>query len=175
MEPTFAMHKSTADLIVAEERRLGKVAWTPKGVVIHYTALPSPSSNVVEHIKAIDEFHRLKRGYKMIGYHILIHKSGMVFGGRPLHLQGAHAKGHNNTIGVALMANEAELRYENAPMEHALRETLKALCRHFNIPYTSVVLHRQLNYTQCPPLSQRLIAILHKDGFVSISLDKKRG
>lgn len=173
MKAVFEMHKSGADLIVAQEKRWGEVKWKPKGVVLHYTALPSPKlSEVVEHLRAIDNYHRMKRGFDEIGYHIAIHRSGALFECRPLHRRGAHTTAHNDTIGIVILGDNSDVQEENPVMWHSLKECIKAVCRRFDIPHSSVWLHRQLRYTQCPPLSVRFLNYLKKE-FPSISLERK--
>jgi len=46
-----------------------------------------------------DKMHR-NRGFKMIGYHFLVHPDGRVDIGRPLDMSGAHAKGYNKNPGI---------------------------------------------------------------------------
>ncbi len=63
--------------------------------VIHHTASPDVSA------KVIDGWHKA-RGWDGIGYHFVIRADGSVEVGRPLWKHGAHAKGRNHYIGIAL-------------------------------------------------------------------------
>ena len=55
-----------------------------------------------------DKMHR-DRGFRMIGYHFLIHPDGRVDEGRPLSMVGAHAKGYNReSVGICYIGG---LRY----------------------------------------------------------------
>ncbi len=51
----------------------------------------------------------LKRGFRMIGYHFLVHPDGRVDEGRPLKMIGAHVKGYNSeSVGICYIGG---LRY----------------------------------------------------------------
>jgi len=63
--------------------------------VIHHTDSHDVS------VKEIDKWHR-QRGWDCIGYHFVIRKNGSIEKGRPLWKKGAHAKGRNEYIGIAL-------------------------------------------------------------------------
>lgn len=67
--------------------------------VIHHTASGDVSA------ETIDRWHK-QRGWDGIGYHYIIRKDGTVEKGRGLHKAGAHAKGRNHYIGIALTGNE---------------------------------------------------------------------
>lgn len=70
-----------------------------KKIVIHCSATP-PESDIGR--KEINDMH-LKRGFRMIGYHNVVRRNGIVEAGRPLDDDnileedevGAHAKGFN--------------------------------------------------------------------------------
>jgi len=63
--------------------------------VIHHTA-----SNDVSAAE-IDKWHK-QRGWNGIGYHFVIRKNGKIEEGRSIQKIGAHAKGRNHYIGIAL-------------------------------------------------------------------------
>lgn len=68
-------------------------------IVIHCS-----DSDIQSHdnIETIRDWHK-QRGFDDIGYHFVILKSGQIEIGRPLHVQGAHCKGHNqDSIGICL-------------------------------------------------------------------------
>ena len=65
--------------------------------VIHCSATRQGTDYSVAQIR---KWH-LKRGFKDIGYHFLIHLDGSIERGRPWNQPGAHAKGYNNnSIGI---------------------------------------------------------------------------
>ena len=63
--------------------------------VIHHTASGDVSA------ATIDEWHKA-RGWDGIGYHFIIRASGKVEKGRSITKKGAHAKGRNHWVGIAL-------------------------------------------------------------------------
>lgn len=63
--------------------------------VIHHTASHDVSA------ETIDKWHK-ERGWDGIGYHFVIRKDGTIEEGRNINKIGAHAKGRNNYIGIAL-------------------------------------------------------------------------
>ena len=70
--------------------------------VIHHTAGSSKEENMDITVKDIDRWHK-ERGWWGIGYHYLIRKNGIIEDGRPLTMVGAHAKGRNHYVGIALV------------------------------------------------------------------------
>lgn len=68
-------------------------------IVIHCTAAPEGSGQTLEGVR---DFHVRVRKYKDIGYHFLIEDDGQIRAGRPLWMNGAHARGWNErSVGVA--------------------------------------------------------------------------
>lgn len=68
-------------------------------IILHYTESDNP---LHDDIKIIDDWHR-KRGFRMVGYHFLINRTGSIEFGRPINQMGAHAKGYNkSSVGIAL-------------------------------------------------------------------------
>ena len=63
--------------------------------VLHHTASHDVSANIV------NEWHK-ERGWNGIGYHYIIRADGTIEKGRDINTIGAHAKGRNNYIGIAL-------------------------------------------------------------------------
>jgi len=64
--------------------------------VLHHTVSPDWS---VERIRKI---HMEENGWKDVGYHYIIRADGTIEKGRDINKVGAHAKGRNNYIGIAL-------------------------------------------------------------------------
>jgi len=72
-------------------------------IVLHCSATPNGRPYGATDI---DQWHK-KRGWKGIGYHHVVQINGVVEGGRPHHVVGAHVKGHNhNSIGVCLIGTD---------------------------------------------------------------------
>ena len=64
--------------------------------VVHHTATSDVS------VEVIRKNHIEVNEWRDIGYHFLIRKDGTIEKGRDLNMKGAHAKGRNNWIGIAL-------------------------------------------------------------------------
>jgi len=97
--------------------------------VIHHTASHDVSVNIIR------QWH-LERGFSDVGYHYVIRANGDIEKGRSLKKQGAHAKGRNHFIGIALTG------YDEFTKEQI--KSLKRLLKQLN---TKVV---QPHHRQCP-------------------------
>lgn len=71
----------------------------PVGITIHCSDSPQGRG---DDINAIRRWHK-ERGFKDVGYHYVILENGTIQQGRTEDTLGAHAKGHNNTIGICLI------------------------------------------------------------------------
>lgn len=164
---SFAVYNSPRTLI---EEQL-PVRRTINKIVLHYSAVPNPSvGNLLKHLEAIDETHR-ERGYMGIGYHIAVHPSGLVVACRPLRISGAHCRGHNNaSVGVVMLSNKQYLQTNPPLLQWVTVDTLKQLCIMLGVDRHSVFLHRQLNRTECPPITREFEKYLHDAGFINVSL-----
>jgi len=129
-----------------------------KWIVIHYSATPVESDFS---IADIDAMHR-RRGFKEIGYHKYIRKSGLVEKGRDLTKpglfeQGAHSKGENDaSIGICFEGgvqrsdpNKGLDTRTDSQKEAMIRVIRDMLDRY---PNAKVVGHRDMPgaATQCP-------------------------
>lgn len=73
-----------------------------EAIIVHHTATRPDAS-----VEAIRQAH-LRRGWKDIGYHLLI-RNGARWKGRPLDAVGSHAPGWNHrSVGVALVGDYSE-------------------------------------------------------------------
>jgi N-acetylmuramoyl-L-alanine amidase len=92
----------------------------------------------------IDKWHKA-RGFKRIGYHIVIQPSGLVENAgnsecRGLNQQGAHVSGGNkNSIGICLIGRTKF----KANQFHALRYQIQGLQQLYNIPLWGIRCHYQ--------------------------------
>lgn len=76
-----------------------------KYIVVHCSATPAHRKIGVAEIR---NWHK-ERGWRDIGYHVVITRSGFIEFGRDLDEQGAHVYGHNhNSIGVCLIGGVDE-------------------------------------------------------------------
>jgi len=124
-----------------------------KYIVIHYTATPVERDFTAADI---DAMHK-RRGWRGIGYHKYIRKSGLVEDGRPLRERGAHVKGHNHhSVGICYeggvfqddpnTGRDTRTAAQRESMERVIRDMLA------RYPGAKVVGHRDMPgaATQCP-------------------------
>lgn len=79
-------------------------------IIVHCSATREGREYSAETIK---RWH-LKRGFRDIGYHYLVHLDGSISYGRDIKIQGAHTKGENkNSIGVCYIGGVESERGEN--------------------------------------------------------------
>lgn len=142
----------------------------PSGIVIHHSALshadmaefPGPTDAAV-----IDSLHA-KRGFGIscggrtyhIGYHYVILSDGEVQPGRPENCMGAHASGHNDSLGICLIGNFSTRANPDGqlgnvqPTQAQIRSLVtlvKDLKRKYNIPCDRIQRHQDLKpETLCP-------------------------
>ncbi len=96
--------------------------WT--GVVVHHSATPSGD------VEAFRRHHVGVRGWLDVGYHFVILRDGTIQEGRPISMDGAHARGRNRThIGVCLVG---EADFTPAQVA-ALGSLLTRLCGTYRI------------------------------------------
>lgn len=122
-------------------------------IVVHHTAGTDHPDRA--DIEAIRRWHVEGRGWRDIGYHLVIERAGggpMAIVGRPWHEQGAHCPPRNHdSIGVAIVGD-----FSTGPPDEALfaftTRTIGDLCMTFGIAAERVVGHReaQPGHTQCP-------------------------
>ena len=120
-------------------------------IIIHCSATRPDQRCDVE---TITKWHKA-RGFKTIGYHFFIDKSGAIHAGRPLTMAGAHCKGHNATsIGICY---EGGLDIRGRPADTrtpAQKDTLHRLLQRLreDYPHAKVMGHRDLPGVQkdCP-------------------------
>ena len=118
-------------------------------IIIHCSAtLPGQRVDV----ETITRWHK-QRGFKTIGYHFFIDRSGTIHAGRPLEQQGAHCKGQNaHSIGICY---EGGLDKEGKPLDTrtslqriAMKELVAQLLGQF--PDATVHGHREFANKACP-------------------------
>jgi N-acetylmuramoyl-L-alanine amidase len=114
----------------------------------------------------INEFHE-RLGYEIlcfgriyhVAYHYLILPNGTVQAGRPERCEGAHARGYNSYVGIALVGNFSKVDNPQAAYgpnvpTAAEMKSLIALCRElrrrYGIPLQRVVRHSDVASTRCP-------------------------
>lgn len=136
---------------------------------IDYIVLHCSATKVSADIGAaeIRDWHVRGNGWRDIGYHYVIRRSGQVEPGRPLDQTGAHVSGHNsNSIGLCLVggigaAGQAENNFVPAQWE-ALKALVARLKRQF--PRARIQGHRDFPNVKkdCPCFDA--IAWVKKEG-----------
>lgn len=116
---------------------------TPEFITVHCSATPAKMDIGVEEIR---EWH-LDRGWRNVGYHFVINRSGEVQPGRPLNETGAHVYGHNrNNIGVCLVGGvDSDMKAEDnftPQQDSALRELISELAGNYGIKEENIKGHR---------------------------------
>jgi len=135
----------------------------PSGIIIHHSVLlPEPA--VAEQV--LDDFHS-KRGFSIycfgrvyhVAYHYLILPDGMVKAGRPERCQGAHTRGYNSYLGIALVGdfssddNPKGLKGHVTPTAAQMRSLLmlsRELRQRYRIPLHRIMRHSDISTTRCP-------------------------
>ena len=140
-------------------------AITPAGIIIHHSVL-IPAKDLPNPERALDRFH-YKRGFAIscfgrsyhIAYHYMILPDGEIRLGRPERCEGAHARGYNSYLGIALVGdfssrdNPEGRKGPKTPTREQLASLVK-LCRHlrekYNIPLQRIMPHSEVSRTRCP-------------------------
>lgn len=125
-------------------------------ITVHHTAGPSfwghDEQSVANEIRRIQRYHQKDQGWADIGYHFLIDRTGRIWQGRELQLQGAHARDKNaGNIGIAVLGNYMRQDLTAAQRE-SLRDFLRVLCARYEIPPREIYTHREIcnGQTACP-------------------------
>ena len=121
-----------------------------KKIIVHCTATPEGRDVKIAEVK---RWHVEERGWSDIGYHWLIELYGAIRKGRPEHIQGAHAKGHNRTsIGVCYVGGvDSNMKAKDTRTDkqktalHCLVEDLRG-----RYPKAEVIGHRDVSSKDCP-------------------------
>jgi N-acetylmuramoyl-L-alanine amidase len=113
-------------------------------IVVHCSDSDNPNHDNPETIK---KWH-LERGFKNIGYHAFIDKSGKIHTGRPEDVPGAHVKGKNsNTLGVCLSGKNEFTNSQFLSLEKWCLEN----CSQYDLEKSQIVGHRDLDKNKtCP-------------------------
>jgi hypothetical protein len=140
-------------------------AINPVGIIVHHSVLV-PVGTLPEAERALDRFH-YKRGFEIscfgkvyhIAYHYLILPDGQIQAGRPERCEGAHARGYNSYLGIALVGDFSSVDNpdgKKGPIRPTAQQiaTLVRLCRQlrekYNIPLQHIMPHSDVSRTACP-------------------------
>lgn len=108
----------------------------PKRIILHCSATTNGKSVSVEEIRS---WH-LERGFKDIGYHLVIDVDGTVGNGRGLNQEGAHCEGENyDSIGICLVGTDRFSKAQFVSLEYKL----KSIFLTYDIPKWAIYGHYQ--------------------------------
>ena len=118
-------------------------------IIIHCSATPPNMDIGVEEIR---KWHKDK-GWRDIGYHYVIRRSGEFQGGRDVDIVGAHVQGHNTgSIGLCLIGGvDSGMNAEDNFTQEQWKElivTLKILKA--NYPRATIHGHNEFSAKACP-------------------------
>jgi len=118
-------------------------------IIIHCSATPPDMDIGAQTIK---KWH-LQRGWRDIGYHIVILRNGDVQLGRPIREAGAHTRGYNSdSVGVCLVGGidkrgNAQFNFTRAQMK-TLHKQICELKKDYDIK--DVAGHNEFSAKACP-------------------------
>lgn len=131
-------------------------AMTPKRIILHCSATPEDKDYTAADI---DKWHKAN-GWKGIGYHWVIRKSGLIEKGRRETEQGAHAKHHNeDSIGICVIGTS---EYTHEQVE-SLMELYLEIKGRWNIAPNMVIGHSELpehKGRECPNVTMPIVRAL---------------
>jgi N-acetylmuramoyl-L-alanine amidase len=149
---------------------------TPVGIILHHSAVLPGEQTVTVDMDELDSFHR-QRGFDIrcqgheyhVAYHYLVMPDGSVKKGRPDRCEGAHARGYNEYIGIAVVGDfssadnprgdKGAIR-PTAQQMRALSELCRELMRRYDIPLQRVLRHSDVGRTRCPGDRFPFVALL---------------
>ena len=118
-------------------------------IIIHCSAtLPGQRVDV----ETITRWHK-QRGFKTIGYHFFIDRSGTIHAGRPLEQQGAHCKGQNaHSIGICYEGGLDKYGFPLDTRTIMQRIAMKELVAQLQERFTEATVHghREFANKACP-------------------------
>jgi len=137
----------------------------PIGIIIHHSVLV-PGTELPEVERELDRFHD-SRGFEIscfgkvyhIAYHYLILPNGEIRSGRPERCEGAHARGYNSYLGIALIGNFSSHagsragKGVNRPTQAQLASLVRLCCylrQKYSIPLQHIMPHSDVSRTECP-------------------------
>jgi N-acetylmuramoyl-L-alanine amidase len=138
----------------------------PSGIVIHHTAVLPDEDAPPKNKHQVDKYHAT-RGFEItcsghhyhVAYHYIILPNGRVQSGRPDLCEGAHAKGYNSYLGIAMVGDfdsRDNPNGEKGPTKPSSKQiaALVRLCQRlmlqYKIPVTRIVRHSDVAATRCP-------------------------
>lgn len=118
-------------------------------IILHCTATPEGRHHDAADIR---RWH-MKRGFKDIGYHWLVHIDGTIEPGRQMHVRGAHCKGHNkDSIGICYVGGLDKQRKPKNTLTEEQLTSLFNVIQHTRNHYGDIPLHGHCEFSNkaCP-------------------------
>jgi N-acetylmuramoyl-L-alanine amidase len=138
----------------------------PPGIVLHDSDSPAVVHGIPINAANLERIHKRDHPHWAttfegktyhIAYHYVILPDGKIEKGRPDHCVGAHARTHNDWLGIcvvgAFSANNNPHWWPQTPTPAEVRSTVtlcEELMSKYHIPPERVKRHRDLNDTYCP-------------------------
>ncbi len=125
-------------------------------LVLHHTWSPTAAQyRGLVTVESIRRYHMAQRGWRDIGYNVILGPGGDLFIGRTLRSGGgAHTKeqGMNScSVGLSMIADfDSEDWREQTPVIEAAVRVAGAYCRRFDIPMDRLFYHRDFAPKSCP-------------------------
>lgn len=121
-----------------------------KRIIIHCSATPAQMDIGVDEIRS---WHVKDNGWRDIGYHYVIRRSGIIEDGRPESLPGAHTSGYNgDSLGICLVGGGSDTGEPDSNFTGKQFTALELLLRRLKIQYGSATIHghREFSNKACP-------------------------
>lgn len=151
--------------ITSRADRMGSI----NRITVHHDGMNAFTSrrqaDAMARIEAIRNAH-VNMNWADIGYHYIIDPAGRVYEGRPLSLQGAHVRDHNErNLGVLVLGNYMDQR-PTSDAVRALEAFLAQTMRDHRVSATRVYTHREFAPTACPgdSLQRSMLALRSGSG-----------
>jgi len=115
----------------------------PCGVTVHHSAT---IDDRVLNYPAIYRYHTENKGWSDIGYHAVVEMSSrgpVGLFGRPTTIFGAHARGHNDTLGICIVGNYDIHPPPQILTDLAIRRVIVPWCLAFGFTERQVKGHRE--------------------------------
>lgn len=110
----------------------------PRGVVLHTVGVKGDATAA-----GIRKYHVEHNGWRDIGYHFVVRKSGLIEDGRPLTQTGAHAEGANDSIGICV-AGDGDHEVWTLAQSDTVRELAASLLTRFKLPLEKLCGHHEV-------------------------------
>jgi len=115
----------------------------PTGITVHHSA--TPDQGVLD-FPAIVRYHTEVNGWSDIGYHAVVERTergvACIFG-RPTSRYGAHAKGHNSTLGICFVGHYDQVPPPSSMIVEAIKRVIIPWCDQFGLVPRQIYGHRE--------------------------------